>query len=151
LLLVRPSIIFSPPNPTGELDGGIVRKFRIFLLMSALWLVGSCTATLADQIVLKNGDRLTGTITNSDTKSLFLKTEFAGDVTIQWQAIDTINSTQPLHVGLTGGQTVVGPVTTANGTLTIATQAAGTVSASKDNVQVIRSDSAQAAYDAELE
>jgi hypothetical protein len=41
----------------------------------------------ADQVVLKNGDRLTGTIIKSDTKTLLIKTELAGDVNVQWDGI----------------------------------------------------------------
>ena len=46
----------------------------------------------ADQIVLKNGDRLTGVIETSDDKTLLIKTEFAGEVTVQWSAVQDINS-----------------------------------------------------------
>jgi putative salt-induced outer membrane protein len=108
-------------------------------------------ALLADTISLKNGDRLTGTIEKSDAKTLVLKTEFAGEVTVQWSAIDSINSTQPLHVGLSGGQMLDGPVTTKDGQIQVATTSVGVVSASKDSVQVIRSDAEQAAYDAGIE
>ncbi len=48
----------------------------------------------ADQIVLKNGDRLTGTIEKSDDKTLMIKTEFAGEVTVQWPAVQEITSSQ---------------------------------------------------------
>lgn len=79
------------------------------LLMAAVLL---CPRVLADQITLKNGDRLTGTIVKSDANTLLIKTDSAGDVTVQWSAIDTVSSTQPLHVGLNGGQMIVGVVTT---------------------------------------
>ena len=108
-------------------------------------------ALFADTISLKNGDRLTGTIEKSDGKTLVLKTEFAGEITVQWSAIDTINSTQPLHVGLSGGQMVDGPVTAKGGQIQVATTSAGVVTASKDSVQVIRSDAEEAAYDAGIE
>ena len=42
-----------------------------------------------DQIVLKNGDRLSGSIEKSDDKTLVMKTEFAGEVTVQWAAVNT--------------------------------------------------------------
>lgn len=48
-----------------------------------LLLTLSCSL-FADQVVLKNGDRLSGTIEKSDDKSLVIKTEFAGEVTVQW-------------------------------------------------------------------
>jgi hypothetical protein len=120
-------------------------------LLVPIAIVLLCPALFADTISLKNGDRLTGTIVKSDAKTLVLKTEFAGDVTVQWSAIDTINSTQPLHVGLAGGQMVVGPVGTKDGQIQVTTASAGVVSASKDSVQVIRSDAEQTSYDAAIE
>jgi hypothetical protein len=119
------------------------------LFVAALAL--TCPSVFADQITLKNGDRLTGSIVKSDAKTLVLKTEAAGDVTFQWSAIDAITSTQPLHVGLAGGQMVVGPVASKDGQILVTTQTAGVVTASKDSVQVIRSDAEQAAYDAAME
>jgi len=108
-------------------------------------------ALFADQVTLKNGDRLSGTILKSDAKTLVLKTEAAGEVTFQWAAIDAITSSAPLHVGLAGGQMVVGPVATKDGQLQVSTSTSGVVTAAKDSVQVIRSDSEEAAYDAAME
>ena len=110
-----------------------------------------CPSVFADQITLKNGDRLTGSIEKSDEKTLVIKTEAAGEVTIQWSAIETIKSDQQLHVNLSGGQTVVGPVSSADGHVEIVTKNAGTITTTKDAIQVIRSDSEQAAYDATIE
>ncbi len=105
----------------------------------------------ADVVTLKNGDRLSGAIVKSDAKVLVMKSEFAGEVSIQWDAVAGIESKQPLHVGLAGGQMLVGPVTSSGGTIQVATSSAGTVSAPKDTIQLIRSDAEQAAYDAEIE
>ncbi|MGH9709490.1 MAG: DUF481 domain-containing protein, partial [Candidatus Acidiferrales bacterium] len=125
-------------------------KLKPTLLLAVFLLL--CPSLFADQINLKNGDRLTGTIERSDAKTLVIKTESAGEVTVQWSAIDSIASTQPLHVGLNGGQMVVGPVsTTSDGKIQISTQTTGLVTTSKDSIQVIRSDSEQAAYDAAME
>jgi YD repeat-containing protein len=120
----------------------------LFLAMTMFLL---CPALFADQVSLKNGDRMTGAIVKSDAKTLVLKTEAAGEVTFQWSAIDAITSTQPLHVGLAGGQMVVGPVVTKDGQIQVTTQTAGVVTAAKDSVQVIRSDSEEASYDAAME
>jgi YD repeat-containing protein len=123
------------------------QKFLFLLIMMILL----CPALFADQISLKNGDRMTGTIVKSDAKTLVLKTEAAGDVTFQWAAIDSITSEKSLHVGLAGGQMVVGPVATKDGQILVTTATAGVVTAAKDSVQVIRSDSEEAAYDAAME
>ena len=104
----------------------------------------------ADQIVLKNGDRLTGNIEKSDDKTLVIKTEFAGEVTVQWPAVQEINSSAPLHVSLNNGQTVVGTVTTSDGNLAVATANAGTVNQPKASVTRLRSEAEQAAYDKSL-
>lgn len=123
---------------------------RTSLLLPVIMLLLT-PALLADQITLKNGDRLSGTILKSDAKTLVLKTEAAGEVTFQWAAIDAITSSAPLHVGLAGGQMVVGPVVTKDGQLQVSTTTAGVVTAAKDSVQVIRSDSEEATYDAAME
>ena len=108
-------------------------------------------AALADQVILKNGDRLTGTIVKSDGKELVLKSEFAGIVAIQWAAVDSITSTAPLYVHLTTGETLNGPVTTSSGNFVIATMSAGTITATKDKVKAIESKEEEAAYEKAIE
>jgi len=110
-----------------------------------------CPSLFADQITLKNGDRLTGSIEKADGKTLVIKTELEGEVTVQWPAIVSIQSDHPLHVGLSGGQMIVGPVSTSDGQIRIVTKDAGTVSTTMGAIQVIRSDSEQTAYDARME
>jgi putative salt-induced outer membrane protein YdiY/small nuclear ribonucleoprotein (snRNP)-like protein len=107
-------------------------------------------ALFADQIVLKNGDRLTGVIETSDDKALVIKTEFAGEVTVQWSAIQDINSTQTLNVILNNGKTVAGKVTTSDGNLNVATTNAGTVTEPKDSVTKLMGEAQQAAYEKAL-
>ena len=119
-------------------------------LWAALSVFALGSTLFADQVVLKNGDRLTGTITKSDDKTLLIKTEFAGDVTVQWPAVQQVTSTQPLHVTMANGKTVAGPVTTADGSLAVATTTSGTVSVAKGDVTALRSDAEQTAYEKSL-
>ena len=125
----------------------MLRRFELFTLIALLAL---SPALFADQVTLKNGDRLTGTVVKSDGKTLVLHTDAAGDVTMQFTAIQEIKTDQELHVSLKGGKTAVGPVTTTDGKLEIATKTAGTVEASKDDVTLIRNDAEQTAYDKSL-
>jgi len=53
---------------------------------------------MADQVTLKNGDRQTESIVKSDAKTLLIKTEFAGEVSVQWEAVSAMVSSQPLHL-----------------------------------------------------
>ncbi|MBZ5680988.1 MAG: DUF481 domain-containing protein [Acidobacteriia bacterium] len=109
-----------------------------------------CGLMFADQVTLKNGDHLTGTVVKSDGKTLVLHTDFAGDVTIQFAAITQISTDQELHVSTSDKKTVVGPVTTSDGKLEVATKTSGTVEVAKESVALIRNDAEQAAYDKSL-
>lgn len=125
---------------------------RVLWWKAALTLLAGlllCPSLLADQVRLKNGDRLTGTIVKADTKSLVIKTPYEGEVTIEWSAVESVTSTQPLNVGLPNGQMVAGVVTTQNGQIVVKTKQAGTVTTAKDSVEFLRSDAEQAAYVAE--
>lgn len=119
------------------------------LILTLLWLSLSALGARADQVTLKNGDRLTGTIvkTSDDGKSLLIKTELAGDVNISWDAITAIVSSQPLHVTLSDGRVVAGMVSTSDGKFEVATKDAGTVDSAHDAVKTIRNDAQQAEAD----
>lgn len=115
--------------------------------ISLVLFLSAATSLFADQITLKNGDRLTGTVVKSDGKTLVLHTEAAGDVTIQFSSIQDVKTDAELHVTLKGGKTAVGPVTTSDGKIEIATKTAGTVEAPKEDVTLIRNDAEQTAYE----
>ena len=104
---------------------------------------------VADQIVLKNGDRLTGSIAKSDGKSLVIKTDYAGEVTVKFDAIQSLTSTGDLNVTV-GGKTAVGPVTTTGADVVVATKTAGPVEAPISSVTLLRSPAEQAAYEKSL-
>ena len=73
----------------------------------------------ADQVSLKNGDRLSGTIVKSDGKNLLLHTDYAGDVSLKWDAVQGIESAGQLHVELQDGTNAVGTVTSSDDKLDI--------------------------------
>jgi putative salt-induced outer membrane protein len=100
---------------------------------------------------MKNGDKLSGSIVKYDGKNLIMKSEFAGQVTIPWEAVTAMASTDPLNVGLKDGQMLVGVVTTSDGKLSVATKDTGAVVAARENVVVIRSKEEQAAFDADAD
>jgi putative salt-induced outer membrane protein len=118
--------------------------------VALIMFLGLASAAFADQITLKNGDHLTGTIVKSDGKTLVLHTEFAGDVTLQFAAITQITTDKALHVALKNGQTVVGPITTSDGNLEVAGKSGAPVEAPKDSVVAIRNDADQLAYEKAL-
>ena len=107
-------------------------------------------AAYAGQLTLKNGDRLTGTIVKSDGKTLVLHTDYAGDVTLKFDSISAIESSEQLHVELQDGKKVAGTLTTSDGKLAIATKAAGTVEAPTSDVKTLRNDTEETAYEKTL-
>ena len=123
---------------------------RNCLFVSVFWCICACS-TYADQVTLKNGDHLTGNIVTSDAKTLVLKTDYAGDLNIQWDAVTAIVSSQPLHLALKDGQTIVGTVTTTDNKFEVATKDVGGVTAAKDDVISVRNDAEQKAYDDQIE
>ena len=118
------------------------------LVIALLLLTATAIPVFADQIVLKNGDKLTGSITKSDGKELVIKTDYAGDVTVKFDAIQSITSTGDLNVSL-GGKTAVGSVTTTGDDVVVATKS-GPVEAPKASVTLVRSPAEQAAYEKTL-
>jgi putative salt-induced outer membrane protein len=104
---------------------------------------------LADQITLKNGDRLTGSISKSDGKELVIKIDYAGDVTVKFDAIQAITSAGDLHVATTDGKTAVGTVTTSGDNIEVATHS-GTIEAPRASVTTLRSPAEQTAYEKSL-
>jgi putative salt-induced outer membrane protein YdiY len=124
-----------------------VRRMAFFVLALSLFALSA----KADQVTLKNGDRLTGTIVKSDAKTLAIKTEFAGDVSVQWDAVSGIASSQRLHLSLKDGQTIVGMVATSGSNFEVATKETGPVTASKEAVVAVRNDTEQKTYDDQVE
>ena len=123
-------------------------EVRTYVVLAAFALFGQ--SVFADQVTLSNGDRLTGTILKSDDKALVLKTQFAGEVTVDWPAISEINSAQPLHVALKSGQTLVGGMKTANGQIEVEPANQSPVAVSKDAISSMRSESQEVAYEHSL-
>lgn len=114
----------------------------LLLCMGSLW---------ADQVTLANGDRITGSVLRSDSKTLVIKTDNAGEVTLKWDSITAISAPGPLYVGLSDGQTIVGSVEAANGRFNITTQTAGAVATLKDSIQFIRNSEEQTRIQAEID
>ena len=100
----------------------------------------------ADTVILKNGDHLTGTIVKSDGKVLTLKTDFAGDLNIDWTKVQELATDKPLYIVTPDKQVVSGTVTTQGPDLVVATANAGAVHVPLSNVSVLRSESEQSAF-----
>src|SRR5512140_3682907 len=103
----------------------------------------ACVLALgADVVVLKNGDRATGSVVKKDAATLTFKSAHLGTITLRWDQVESIATETQRHAELADGQNVQGRLTTANGRLQIGSQ-----SVAPADVKVLRDDSEQAAYE----
>jgi hypothetical protein len=72
---------------------------------SACFLTSLCLATVtsarADEVWMKNGDRLTGAIVRKADDTLILRTDYAGEIRLRWSQVEGISTDQPVEVLLT--------------------------------------------------
>ena len=123
---------------------------RLRLSTLALLLTVFTPHLFADQVVLTNGDRLTGVIKKYDDQKLYLKPDYAGEIAIKWSAIAKVTGDKPLHVERTDDTKLTAPEIVANGAeVTIAETTAPVTVPSKD-IKAIRSDSEELAYERSL-
>ena len=107
------------------------------LLLSTAW---------ADEVVMKNGDRVTGAIVKQDGKTITVKTDNFGVVTALWDKVASLKSDQPVHVVLKDGKTLVGTVAPSDGKVEIANKDTK-VDGSLGEVAAIRDAGEQKAYE----
>ena len=84
-----------------------MRKVCLAALIAA---VSFSTYTRADEIIFKNGDKLTGKIGVLDGGKLTIKTTVAGDVTVDMKDVQTFSSDTPINLKLADGTVLHQPV-----------------------------------------
>ena len=104
------------------------------------------STTWADQIVLKDGDRITGDIVKKDGATVTVKSKNFGLVTFKWDDVATVRTDQPLNVVLPGDRTVKANIQSQDGRIQVATPGAPQAVAPGDIV-VLRNDAEQQAYE----
>ena len=93
-------------------------KHRTIVMCSLACL--SIGTVWADQVVMKNGDRATGSIIKKDGKNVTIKTDQFGIVPVSWDQVETIRADKPVNIVLQDGKTVQGTVASAEGKLEVA-------------------------------
>lgn len=95
-------------------------KHRIRLLP---WLLAAvvfgAVRLSADVVETKNGTRLVGHITKIDGGSIYLSTDFAGDIVVKQSEVTSLATDGPVEVRLTSGTRMEGTVSTADGSVRI--------------------------------
>ena len=79
--------------------------------LTCLFLCFFLPAGRADQLQLKNGDRVSGHIIKKDGKSLTIKTESLGAIVTPWDQVDSMVLDKPIHITLQDGRALQGLIT----------------------------------------
>lgn len=88
-----------------------------FVLRRGLWTIAWTVffalsfllpSAIADEVRLKNGDRLTGEILTMEKESLTLKTSYAGEMKISWQDVLCVSSDKELTLWLKNKEVLIG-------------------------------------------
>jgi putative salt-induced outer membrane protein len=123
------------------------------LVCAVMVLTGSLAlakTAVADTVILGNGDHLTGTVGTSDGKELTLKTDYAGEIKVEWSAVKEVTSARPLYVVTADKKTVSGNIALEGTDLVIHTAAAGEVHVPLKQIANVRSADDQQAYEKSL-
>ena len=120
----------------------LIRNTKLSVLFACL----SLSILWGDQIVLKDGDRITGSIVKKDGQTITMLSKNFGLVTLKWDDIATVRTDQPLNIVLAGDQTVKATIKTQDGRIEVAAAGAPrTVEAAQ--IVSLRNDAEQKIYE----
>jgi putative salt-induced outer membrane protein YdiY len=117
-------------------------RLPLFTLLVSLVM----STASADQLVMKNGDRVTGTLIKQDGKTITIKTDVFGLVTAPWDQVASFKSDKPVNVVLKDGKSLVGAVASSDGKVEVATKDAR-VDVNQDDIAALRNADEQNAYE----
>ena len=109
-----------------------------------------CGHVLADQITLKNGDRVSGKILRSDGAKVVVKSELLGEVSVDLSAVVNITTDQVLYVTLPDGRTVHGTLTSSEDRAELRAPNSKVISIERSDIRLIRSEEEHLAYERSL-
>jgi putative salt-induced outer membrane protein YdiY len=84
----------------------------IFIQFVIVCLINMMGPVNADEVEIKNGDKLSGTVQRMEEDTLVLSTSYAGDISISWGQIATLQTENPITI-------VMRDTTTLEGTLVV--------------------------------
>ena len=108
-------------------------------LLGLLTFLPFSRVAVADEIRLKNGDRITGEVLSMSGDQLLLRTSYAGEITIAWEQVSGITTDKPITVVLGDGTSLRGtPESTAQGEMHLVMEKlSGPVAFNLDDVEEI--------------
>jgi putative salt-induced outer membrane protein len=121
------------------------KTHRLFVWIAAAAILAT-SSWAADEVRMKNGDRVTGEIIKKDGDTLTIKSVHFGTVTLPWAEIESVKAEQTLNVQLEGGDTVQATISGTDSGLQVAAPSQ-TLSVAPAAVVAIRNADEQAKYE----
>ncbi len=75
-------------------------KLKTILCATVISQILPIAVVQADEILLKNGDKISGEILSKTDQAVLMKTSFAGEISISWDAVSKLTSDTPITVQL---------------------------------------------------
>lgn len=126
---------------------------RISCFLAAILVILSIApavfADSTDTVTLKNGDRLTGTVSAIDGQQVTLTTDAAGEVKIKWSSVQALTTQKAFYVATPDEKTITGSLSY-DGTNLIVHTSSGDVTLPITQTIVVRSTDQQQAYEKSL-
>lgn len=98
-----------------------MKTFLSFSLVTASLLLGIVSSVVAGEIVLENGDRITGDITMIADGTVHVATDYAGEIQIDFTKVASVTTDKIGRISLTNGDIISGRIQSiSDGTVTIA-------------------------------
>jgi hypothetical protein len=102
---------------------------------------------LADQVTLKNGDRVSGRIVKKDGDMLIVDdSAFGKTLALPWDQVASLTTENPIFI-VVGSDTIEGTLSATGGQVQIAAVTGGTRSVSLNDISALRNNAEQTAYD----
>ena len=122
---------------------------RSFLSLLIL-VIAFSSEVLADQVTLKNGDRVTGKVVSSDGTKLVMKSDLLGEVIVELSSVETITTERQLYVTLADGRTVSGQVSASGNRAEVRATNSNVITIDRSAIQFIRTPEEQLKYERSL-
>ncbi len=124
-------------------------RFALAIFAYTFLALGAAPRLYADTVVLKNGDRLTGSAVKLDGGKLTFKTAYADAIAIAWDQVTSLTTSVPLVLPTPKGNLTITAIERSDAGLVVTTPA-GSSTLDPATVTVLRSPADQQAYEASL-
>jgi putative salt-induced outer membrane protein len=125
-----------------------MKQLILFALLGSLF---SPIRALSDELILTNGDRVSGDILGLDDDGFDLQSDLFGTTSTTWDSIDEARSDGPLYLTFSGDELVVGTVVLTSTDIEVETEGAGVLRRPRADLVGIRSLTRHDEYLADLE